>query len=117
MTKPKAVLPYMQRGVRYIDGEFQLRCDHCAKSRQGAFYWPITLEYWDPKRGMGRCRACWVIRHRALQRERDRQNVERVRAKNNAYRQANRETINRMRRERYVAERRAKQMAQMERAA
>lgn len=105
------VVPYTQRGVRYLDGEFQLRCDTCAKAQQGPRYWPLTLEYWNPHRGMSRCRACWATQHRLRQRERDRRNAERVNAKNRAYREAKRAILNERRRERYAAERRARQMA------
>jgi hypothetical protein len=48
------------RGVRYReDVGWELRCEACAFRRQEASYWPLTLEFWSPERGMGRCRACW----------------------------------------------------------
>ena len=49
------------RGVRYRDDTgFELRCDDCAGRQDGnPIYWPVTLEFWNPKAGMGRCRACW----------------------------------------------------------
>lgn len=51
------------RGVRYReDMGFELRCEDCAYRRQFASFWPLTLEYWAPERGMSRCRACWADR-------------------------------------------------------
>ena len=66
--------------VRYIDGEFSLRCTGCAeKHGLGGRYWPLTPEFWNPVRGMSRCRACWHerdSRHARAYRER---HLERVR--------------------------------------
>jgi hypothetical protein len=57
------------RGVRYrADTGFELRCDDCAESGGVTCYWPITLEYWNPSAGMGRCRACWLAEWRRRQR-------------------------------------------------
>lgn len=48
------------RGVRWRDDlGFELRCEDCAYRRQFACFWPLTREFWDPERGMSRCRACW----------------------------------------------------------
>lgn len=61
-------------GVRYLHGEFQLRCEACKASSQGPSYWPLTLEFWEPEKGMNRCRACWATYHRrrmAAERARD----------------------------------------------
>jgi hypothetical protein len=50
----------VHRGVRYrADVGWELRCDGCAYRRNQVCYWPLTHEFWDPDRGMGRCRACW----------------------------------------------------------
>lgn len=49
--------------------EFQKRCDSCASTGRGPIYWPLTLEFWEPKHGMTRCRACWRRRHAAKVRE------------------------------------------------
>jgi flagellar motility protein MotE (MotC chaperone) len=47
------------RGVRYDPdlGEFQMRCGDCSRRSERAF-WPLTLEFWEPKHGMNRCKAC-----------------------------------------------------------
>lgn len=48
-----------ERGVRYRpDVGFELRCDPCGKRRVTECYWPLTLEFWQPSRGMTMCRAC-----------------------------------------------------------
>jgi len=60
--------PRTVRGVRYDHdlGEFQLRCGDCARRGMNA-YWPLTLDFWAPKHGMNRCRACHnAIRARRL---------------------------------------------------
>ena len=51
------------RGVRFIEGEWHLRCDDCGRDRQTTAYWPLTLDFWNPAWGMTRCRACWHRRH------------------------------------------------------
>jgi hypothetical protein len=53
-------------GVRYRqDVGWELRCESCAVLH-GERYWPLTLEFWDPRHGMSRCRACWVAYARRL---------------------------------------------------
>ena len=48
-----------ERGVRWReDVGFELRCDVCAKARRTDCYWPLTLDFWNPRRGMTMCRAC-----------------------------------------------------------
>ncbi len=53
--------------------EFELRCEQCAANRTPC-YWPLTTEFWSPKQGMSRCRACWrafdTERHGRRRRER-----------------------------------------------
>ena len=45
--------------VRYREDTFELRCERCAALRKGnRGYWPLTLEFWNPKRSMTKCRAC-----------------------------------------------------------
>lgn len=39
-------------GVRVRDGEFEGRCEYCHE------YLPLTLEFWDHRSGVKRCRAC-----------------------------------------------------------
>lgn len=48
-------------GVRWReDVGWELRCEACAhKGRPGGSYWPLTEEFWDHRRSMVRCRACW----------------------------------------------------------
>jgi hypothetical protein len=40
--------------VRYREDTFEFRCSICL------LWLPITLEFWRPKHGMRRCRACWA---------------------------------------------------------
>ena len=47
-----------EREVRYREDSFELRCHMCDD------WWPITTEFWQPKNGMQRCRACWREYHR-----------------------------------------------------
>ena len=37
--------------------EFQLRCEGCREKGRASF-WPLTLEFWVPRKSMARCRAC-----------------------------------------------------------
>lgn len=40
-------------GVRFRTASgFEGRCDMCRE------WWPIDTEFWDPKHGLSRCRAC-----------------------------------------------------------
>jgi hypothetical protein len=55
-------------GIRFFpDTGWELRCETCSHDREQS-YWPLTLEFWNPKQGMTRCRACWT----ALARDRRR---------------------------------------------
>lgn len=49
-------------------------CPDCARYRPGntTTYWPITTEFWDTRKGLGRCRACWSEKKRRDERERRR---------------------------------------------
>jgi hypothetical protein len=61
-------------------------------------FWPLTDEFWDAKRGMIHCRACWREIDAFYQRERVRNNPEAVKA-------ARRERVRRYRRENREAQR------------
>jgi hypothetical protein len=74
--------------VRYRpDVGFEMRCPVCTV-RGDERYWPLTVEFWWPARGMSRCRACWRAERTAQQRCRRRRPGVRVReiAKMRAYR-------------------------------
>ena len=92
-----------ERDVRFRE-EFELRCTMCQD------WWPITTEFWQPKNGMQRCKACWREYHRIKQRvysadERHRlathyrnrinyaEHREARRAANHAWKMANRERV------------------------
>lgn len=45
-----------------------MRCEDCAISG-GKAYWPLTLEFWEPKHGLSRCKACHL--HARAKRLRD----------------------------------------------
>lgn len=38
---------------RYREGEWELRCRTCGD------WWPLTLEFYNPRHGTARCKACW----------------------------------------------------------
>lgn len=45
--------------VRWRDDVgWEKRCDECAKRDTDARFWPLTLEFWNPKKSMRRCRSC-----------------------------------------------------------
>lgn len=62
----------MRASVRYdrTSGDFLLRCEACAVRRDGdAYYWPLSLEFWNPTKGMTMCRACWKEKDRNFARK------------------------------------------------
>ena len=71
------------------DVGFEARCPDCVISG-GACFWPITLEFWDPKRGMTRCRGCHDRRAAANLRARYRSDPLKL-ERNRRYRAANRD--------------------------
>ena len=102
--------------VRYDRREdvWMMRCDSCVSAGQTQGWWALSLDHWDPASGLQKCRACLNI----AKRMRRRQTVEERRAKQRAYYwdhrahrlawrkayfAANREEINRHRREIYTA--------------
>lgn len=89
--------------IRYdkAEGEFEARCEMCAASGQTKAYWPLTLEFWDPKIGLQNCRAC----HRLRRRLRNRQTAEERRQKARDRYHRNRESLLVKRRQRYMANR------------
>ena len=105
----------LDHGVRYDPGEreFLLRCSECAAKGRNA-YWPLTLEFWNPKDGLQRCRACSRERRRLQhaatvedkrRKQRDyyaRTKADRLAARKRRYQRDN-EEINRKRREKYAA--------------
>lgn len=40
------------------DTGWEYRCGDCKAARRASF-WPLTMEFWAPHKGMLRCRACW----------------------------------------------------------
>lgn len=55
-------------GVRWsLELGWELRCEYCARAKV-ASWWPLTLEFWNPDKGMTRCRACWNAYVRAARR-------------------------------------------------
>lgn len=100
--------------VRWDDGldEVQIQCGDCARAGRKS-YWPGTREFWVPRLGFQRCRACHNTRRRlarraamdanakqrAYYREHREHRLDWVRQ----YREANRERINALRRARYAA--------------
>jgi hypothetical protein len=51
--------------IRYReDTGWEYRCESCVDKHQACF-WPLVDEFWDRKRGMQRCRACFREADRA----------------------------------------------------
>jgi hypothetical protein len=97
-------------------GEFEAQCGDCAAAARRS-YWPLTRDFWDPRLGVQRCRACQNTRRRLARRAK----ID-VRAKARAYyhghrehrlawrkawHAANRERVNAERRAAYAAKRAA----------
>ena len=78
------------RGVRWREGEFEMRCDSCPN---GARYWPLTPEFWNVKHGLSRCAACWLVYWRLRARSARRADIEQVRARDRAKYRRNRKVI------------------------
>lgn len=66
MSRPRGTA---NAGIRYDaeHGEFLLRCASCTKRHLPSF-WPLTLEFWNPRVSMIRCRACIAEERRAADR-------------------------------------------------
>lgn len=63
------------RGVRWNEELecFEMKCESCFARRgrhPGGSYWPLTLEFWDPREGLQRCRACIAEDKRNKEKER-----------------------------------------------
>lgn len=107
------------RGVRWnpeVDA-FTLKCDDCAK-RGDACYWPLTLDFWNP-RTMQRCRACDADKRARMEREKRRADnafAEERRARARAYYRENKAVMS-MKHTIYMRERRARQRAERDNAA
>lgn len=73
--------------VRYReDTGWECQCPECSE------YLPLDAEFWEPKRGMTRCRGCWRANDRAVQRARYRASPEWAEKKRQKARQYRRET-------------------------
>lgn len=83
---------------------FEGQCEYCRD------WWPLTVEFWYPKHGLRRCKACWAAYHRqheagrmrndiihSLKTQRDRERYYANRAQrlaaNRAWKAANRDRI------------------------
>ena len=73
--------------VRWRDGGFEVQCPLCAE------FLPLSEEFWYPRSGVARCRACWSEYRRLHQRGRMAdEGMRRVtRFKNRLHYQANRD--------------------------
>lgn len=56
------------KGVRFREDGFQGRCEYCNS------WWPLEVEFWYPKSGLQRCKACNAEYHRLH--EQGRSNIE-----------------------------------------
>lgn len=78
-------------GVRYRpDLGFEMRCGDCATRRVSPTYWPLDEECWNVKRGLTRCKACWIAYDRAKHRGRRLEMHEVLRRKEQRYYRENR---------------------------
>lgn len=58
-------------GIRWSDDVgWELRCNDCVRKPRTAHYWPLTEDFWDPKKGMQRCIACHKEQRNARERRR-----------------------------------------------
>jgi hypothetical protein len=83
-----------------------MRCDNCASTGGREAYWPMTVEFWNPRASLTHCRACLLAMKRARERERyaDKRKAAVAAARReykSAWYAANRERIAAARRERY----------------
>lgn len=109
MSRPRLIRSNV-RWEREMD-EPQLRCESCA-TKGGPYWWPLTKEFWDPRLGFARCRACHNAARRkarraamdpnAKQRQYYREHREHRLAWVHDYRARNRERINELRRAAYA---------------
>jgi hypothetical protein len=70
------------------DTGWEFRCEVCTK-RGNARFWPLTDEFWDKARGMGRCRSC----HRSH----DKARAKRLYIESTTFRERKREYVRRYR--------------------
>lgn len=68
-----SVTPYRYRGIRWReDTGWELRCDSCVAKHSGTeVYWPLEPvgEFWNPRDGLARCRACHLAADRLAHRK------------------------------------------------
>lgn len=65
---PKILQP---AGIRWrADVGFEIICPSCARQGDGAYYWPLTEEFWNWKKTLTKCRACLKEEDRAKARKR-----------------------------------------------
>lgn len=87
--------PRLHRGIRWNQETqaWELRCDDCVRYGRGATYWPLTQEFWSPRAGVARCRACWAEKKRRDERERKRLKREEILEANRRYYRENHELL------------------------
>jgi hypothetical protein len=75
------------------DTGFEYRCEDCAQANDRIRFWPLDTEFWNPKRGFRRCRACWEAKDRAAARANWQANKARRMENDRRYYRANRDWI------------------------
>lgn len=80
--------------VRYSEElqGFELRCPDCER-RGVAYFWPLTLEFWDPHTTMRRCRACNAAKKRADEKKRRQEKANAIHGAHRVYYWENREVL------------------------
>jgi len=75
------------------DTGFEMRCERCAEKNNGIRFWPMTLEFWKPSRGMTMCRACYAEYDRQVARENHANDRDRRNAQHRRYYRENKDWI------------------------
>lgn len=100
-----------------VETGFEFRCESCVQRGGTTVFWPLTDEFWTPRHGMTKCRACqldyWRKKQKRLRTKADyyatyyRKHRAELLAKRRAYYLRNWEAIQARARARYAAKKAA----------
>lgn len=94
---PPGLVSRLHRGVRFNPAEdsWEMFCPDCDRYGRHETYHPLDHDLWDYRKGLARCRACWVDKKRRDERARKRLIPKEVkREQNRRYAEENRHAIN-----------------------